>query len=251
MSQKKKGKPGAPRLTCPSCGIARDSSDRFCRGCGTSFAGGGAKKNGPLRGLTGLRAFGLAVIALAAVFALIYYGGRAGEAPVPTQPIQINEVGAPGIGGTAPPATPLQTADQLFNDAMAAYETGDSATANQFIPMALMAYQRLDTLSLDSRYHVALLSLAAGRPQDAIAQTDTMLAQVPNHLLALTSAARAYELLGRTAPAIDFYRRFLNAYTPDVAASRSEYIDHGRALPGKRDEAQEYLRKHGVRPEGP
>ncbi len=181
---------------------------------------------------------------------MIYYGGRSGDAPVPAQRIQIGEVGAPGIGAGAPPATPLQTADQLFNDAMAAYETGDSATARQFIPMALMAYQRLDTLSLDSRYHVALLSLAAGRPQDALAQTDTMLAQVPNHLLALSSAAQAYEVLGRTGRAIELYRRFLDAYTPDVAASRSEYIDHGRALPGKRDEAREFLRKHGVLTEG-
>ncbi|NIQ25677.1 MAG: hypothetical protein GTN88_03745, partial [Gammaproteobacteria bacterium] len=123
MSKKKEPQPAPPRLSCASCGTARDPGDRFCRQCGASFAAAG-KKNGPLRGLTGLRAFGLAVIALAAVFALIYYGGGASkESPAPAQRIQINEVGAPGIGVGAPLATPLQTADQLFNDAMTAYET--------------------------------------------------------------------------------------------------------------------------------
>lgn len=250
MSKEKKRQPAEQRHRCSSCGTARDPGDRFCRQCGASFAVSG-KKNGPLRGLTGLRAFGLAVIALAALYAFIYYGrGGSGEAPVPTQRIQINEIGAPGIGAGAPPATPLQAADQLFNDAMTAYETGDSATARQFIPMALMAYQRLDTLSLDARYHLALLSLAAGRPQDALAQTDTMLTRVPNHLLALSAAAQAHDVMGRTERAIDMYRRFLDAYTPDVAASRSEYIDHGRALTGRREEARDYLRSHGVATEG-
>ncbi len=251
MSKKKEGQPAEQRFRCSSCGTARDPDDRFCRQCGASFVATG-KKNGPLRGLTGLRAFGLAVIALAALYALIYYGGGgSGESPVPAQRIQINEVGAPGIGVGAPLATPLQTADQLFNDAMTAYETGDSVTARQFIPMALMAYQRLDSLSLDARYHVALLSLAAGRPQDALAQTDTMLARVPNHLLALSAAAQAQDVMGRTKRAIDLYRRFLDAYTPDVAASRSEYIDHGRALTGRRDEARAYLHRQGVATEGP
>ncbi len=250
MSKKKEDKPGAQRLSCPSCGAARDYSDRFCRRCGASLAGGEAKKNGPLRGLIGLRAFGLAVIAIAAVYALIYYGGRgSSESSLPSQPIGISEVGVPAIGG-APAATPLQAADLLFNDAMTAYETGDSITARQYIPMALMAYQRLDSLSLDARYHIALLSLAAGRPEDALAQADTMMAQVPDHLLALTAAARACEVLGRTEQAIEFYRRFLNAYTPEVTASRSEYMDHGRALPGNRDEAEQFLRKHGVWTEG-
>lgn len=250
MSKKREDKPRAQRLRCPNCGAPRDPRDRFCRQCGASLAGGTTKKNGPLRGLTGLRAFGIAVIAVAAVYALIYYGGRGSrESTVPSQRIGIGEVGAPAIGG-APAATPLQAADQLFNDAMIAYETGDSITARQYIPMALMAYQRLDTLSLDSRYHMALLSLAAGRPEDALAQADTMMAQVPDHLLALTSAARAYEVTGRTGQAIELFRRFLDAYTPDVAASRSEYIDHGRALPGQREEAEEFLRKHGVRTEG-
>ncbi len=250
MSKEKKRQPAAQRHRCASCGTARDPGDRFCRQCGASFAAAG-KKNGPLQGLTGLRAFGLAVIALAAVSALIYYGGGASsKSPPPAQRIQINEVGAPGIGAGVPAGTPLQSADQLFNDAMTAYETGDSVTARQFIPMALMAYQRLDTLSLDARYHVALLSLAAGRPQDALAQTDTMLARVSNHLLALSAAAQAQDVMGRTERAIDMYRRFLDAYTPDIAASRSEYIDHGRALTGRRDEARAYLRRKGIGTEG-
>ncbi len=245
MSKKREVKWGPERLRCPSCGAARDAKDRFCRQCGAALSRE-VKTNGPLRGLSGLRAFGLAVVALAALYALFYYGRRgAPETAAPAQPISIGEVGAPAPVTGAAPATPLEGADQLFNEAMAAYETGDSTSARQFIPMAIMAYQRLDSVSLDSRYHLALLNLAAGRPEDALAQTDTMLGLVPDHLLALTAAAQALDRLERTDEAVELYRRFLDAYTPEAAAARSEYMDHGRALPARREEARDYLREHG------
>ncbi|NIR43249.1 MAG: hypothetical protein GWN99_17880, partial [Gemmatimonadetes bacterium] len=70
------------------------------------------------------------------------------------------------------------------------------------------------------------------------------------HLLGLSVSARAYAVLGREEEAVERYRRFLAAYTPEVAASRTEYMDHARALPARRDEAESYLRQHGQPPEG-
>ncbi len=246
MNKRREVKSGAD-TRCPACGAPRDADDRFCRKCGAPLTAD-AKPNGKMRGLTGLRAFGLAIVALAIVYAFLVYGrGRTGSQP-PAQPIPINAVaggqpaGQPGEG----PLTPRASADLLFNQAMTAHETGDAATAQRFIPMAIAAYRGLEALDLDARYHLALLGLAAGRPQDALAQADTMIAQVPEHLLALAASARAHDALGDDEQAAQFWRRFLDAYTPETAASRPEYMDHARTLPARREAAQRFLRERGL-----
>ena len=253
--QSKKRNVGAAPGRCPSCGAKHDSNDRFCRECGTPLQGS-AKPNGRPSGLTGLRAFGLAVIALAVVYSFVYFGRSESDQP-PAQRIEFGDV---GVGGGPAPGQPAAgapalsgraAADQLFNQAMYAYETGDEASAAQFIPMSLAAYRSLESIDLDGRYHVALLELAAERPDLAIAQADTMLAEDPDHLLGLSVTARAYEALGQEMQAVEYYRRFLAAYTPDAAASRTEYIDHAGALPARRDQARRYLEERGISPEGP
>ncbi len=229
---------------CPSCGRSFDPSDRFCRQCGAPLNAGG-KANGGMRGLVGLRGFGIAIVALAVFYAVLQYGGRSGSSDTPAQRISISEIGTPSPG-VAP--DPRATADQLFNEALAAYETGDSERANRFVPMALTAYAQLGELDLDARYHVALLDLAAGEAKAALAQADTMLAQIPEHLLGLLVAARAHEQLNQPSQAADYYQRFLAAHTPEVAASRQEYLDHGRVLGSRRQTAIEYLRAQGRNP---
>lgn len=241
----KQSKPGGRDRFCQACGAARDSGDRFCRKCGTPFAAD-AKPNGKQRGLTGLRAFGLAVIALAVVYAFLLYGKRDTDGQGQAQSIPIGAVGTAGTPSTQP-LTPRASADQLFNQAMSAYESGDVANAQRFAPLAITAYRQLSSLDLDARYHLALLALAGGRPQDALAQADTMLAEVPEHLLALSVSARVHEALGDEDRAAQFWQRYLDAYTPDVAASRPEYMDHARALPERRDRAESYLRERGLR----
>lgn len=243
---KKANKPtGETPRKCPSCGSGYDAADRFCRQCGASLTAPG-KANGGLRGLIGLRGFGIAIVALGLVYAVIHYGGGSARDETPSQRISISEIG--GTPAATPAATPRAVADQLFNEALAAHETGDSARARQFLPMALGAYAELDELDMDARYHVALLDLAAQQPREALAQSDTMLAHVPEHLLALLVAARAYEDLGQPDRAADYYERFLAAHTPEAAASRQEYMDHGRVLGMRRQTAIEYLRALGRNP---
>jgi tetratricopeptide (TPR) repeat protein len=244
MSKERTRKSAGGQLRCPSCGTPSDASDRFCRKCGAALSPD-ARTNGGRRGLPGLRAFGLALVALAAIYAFLQYGkGGAGTDAVPSQRISITDIEA-GTAGAPATLSPRAAADELFNHAMAAYETGDDATARRSIPMAIAAYEDLDMLDLDARYHLALLMLAAEQPEDALAQADTILAEVPEHLLGLSAAAQSYDRLGRMELAVEFFQRFLDAYTPDAAASRPEYIDHGRALPARRETARAYLQEHG------
>lgn len=230
MSRNKRDRAPGPGRYCPSCGEKTEPGDRFCRSCGKSLTGERSAEQVPIR-WSSLRLAGLAVIVLAALYAFLYYGvGVLRETPPPAQPIPFSDV---GTGGGAAPSTPLtdrEMADQLYNQAMMAYETGDSVSAARFVPMALAAYRGLDALDLDARYHIALLNLAADRPDAALAQADTMLTQVPDHLLALAVGARVWEEKGDDARAMEYYRRFLDTYRPEAVASRPEYLEHARGL---------------------
>jgi tetratricopeptide (TPR) repeat protein len=230
---------------CPRCGAVTGYDDRFCRACGTplTYHAGPPGRGGS----NGLRALGIAVIALALLFALFYYGSDGfRERTSVAVPMPVGDVGSAGQGDASQPLTARQSADLLYNRAMAAYETGDSSEAREFLPMALAAYRGLESLDLDARYHVALLNLAANLPQDALAQADTMLAEVPDHLLALSAAAEAYAELGDEEAAVQSFRRFLKVYTAEAVAARPEYLDHARGLPSRREAARRYLEEHGA-----
>jgi tetratricopeptide (TPR) repeat protein len=250
MSKQGKKTQASAAKHCTNCGAKYDSNDRFCRECGAPVKGA-AKPNGRPSGLTGLRAFGLAIIALAVVYGILNYTGKSGGELPPAQRINFTDVGAPAEAttGTPAPLTPRDGADQLFNQALYAWETGDSAAMRQFVPMALVAYGNLDSLDPDARYHIALLHLTSGNAEQAIEQADTILAESPDHLLGLVVTARSYESLGRADRAAEYYQRFLAAYTPEVVSSRTEYIDHAGALPARRDHARLYLQERGISPE--
>ena len=58
--------------------------------------------------------------------------------------------------------TPRERFDRLFNRIMQAAEQGDSVEVERFTPMALGAYQQLDSRDADARYHAAVLHLQVG-----------------------------------------------------------------------------------------
>ncbi len=247
MNKKTARKPAAKPTHCPACGVPVEVDDRFCRKCGAALSGD-AKSNGGLRGLTGLRAFGLAIIILAIFYIALNYGGGgdSNSNSIPTQRIDIGDVGAGATtGGATQSMTARQAADALFDRAMFAHETGDSAAARQFVPMAIQAYEGLSNLDPDARYHLALLKLAANQPEAALQQTEIILTEVPDHLLGLTATARAYEQLGRPDLAVEYYQRFIDVHTPTVATSRPEYIAHANALAARLTAARAYVAQHG------
>lgn len=258
--------------TCPACGAA--ASGRFCGQCGAAIAAACAECGNPLpRGarfcnMCGAPAgavpaaaapakpsplpwivAGVAILALAAALLVPRMGGRDEAPPAAQGPF----AGAtPSTQGSAPGGpvgdpssvdlssmSPREAADRLFNRVMTAQGTGDSAQAQRFQPMAVMAYQRVGTLDADGRYHLAALYLVGGDFASARAQADSILAANPTHLFGLFSAAQAEKKRGDTAAARGFYQRFLSAYDAEVAKQLPEYQEHAQGLPAMKAEAQQ------------
>jgi tetratricopeptide (TPR) repeat protein len=195
---------------------------------------------------------GLALAALLAVVLVPRMGGGRTEQPAAGSPPFVQ---APGGGGPAAGApagnpgavdlasmTPREAADRLFNRVMTAVSAGDTAQARQFVPMAVMAYQRVDTLDADGRYHLAALQLVAGDYPAARAEADTLLAGNPSHLFGLFTAAQAELGRGNQAAAKALYQRFVRSYDAEVARRLPEYEEHAQGLPAMKAEAERVLR---------
>jgi hypothetical protein len=139
-----------------------------------------------------------------------------------------------------PPAqSPRMVADQLFNRAMTAHETGQAQQAATLLPEAITAYQRLEPLDADGLFHLAVLQLATGNDGGARATADRILVTAPNHLLGLVAAAQASE---KSAPndAKQLWQRYLGAF--DEQQGRvPEYAHHQQMFPMLSKRANEYI----------
>jgi tetratricopeptide (TPR) repeat protein len=145
----------------------------------------------------------------------------------------------PPPAGRPPVQNPRMVADQLFNRAMMAHETGQTQQAAVFLPEAIAAYQDLESLDADGLFHLALLQLAAGNAGEARATSDRILAMAPNHLLGLAAAAQASE---QSAPneAKEFWQRYLDAYDEQQGMA-PEYGHHQRVFPVLSKQASEFI----------
>jgi hypothetical protein len=151
-----------------------------------------------------------------------------------------------------PPVLSLRAvADQLFNRAMMAHETGQAQQAAALLPEAIAAYQGLEPLDADGLFHLALLQLATGDAGEARVTSDRILATAPNHLLGLAAAAQASE---QSAPneAKGLWQRYLDAY--DGQQGRApEYGHHERMFPMLSEQASEFIARapgNATPPEG-
>jgi hypothetical protein len=143
------------------------------------------------------------------------------------------EIAAPDISQLSP----KERFDRLYNRVMQAAQTGDQATMTRFMPMALGAYDMLDSADADARYHAALLRVHNGDVQGSRALGDSILAAQPGHLL-------GYVVLGTTArwakddaELAKAYRGFLAHYDKEMKANRPEYTEHRASIDGFRREA--------------
>lgn len=152
---------------------------------------------------------------------------------------------AGGPAGTPPPltGTPREQADRLFNRIMSERESGDTAAARSFLPMGIQAYKQAGELEADGLFHLALLQSSAGQSADAIATAERMLADNPNHLLALGAAAEAAETARDGEAAARYYSRLLEAYPTEKTKSSAEYLDHSKLLPLYEQAARRFLNK--------
>jgi hypothetical protein len=96
--------------------------------------------------------------------------------------------------------------------------------------MALGAYEMLDSLDADKRYHAALIKLHLGDAAGARALGDSILAHDSTHLLGFVARGMAYRWerdTVRLRPVYDAFRRHADA---ELARARPEYTEHGMIL---------------------
>jgi hypothetical protein len=141
--------------------------------------------------------------------------------------------------------TPRERFDRLFNRIMQAAERGDSAEVEQFTPMALGAYEQLDTRNIDSRYHAAVLHLQVGDFSSARALADTILAESPGHLFGYLIRGTAAEFQKDPVARARAQQEFLAHYQAEAAASRVEYLEHKPVLEEFKTEAERAEKAEG------
>jgi len=222
---------------CAGCRADLSPQARFCHRCGRP-AGPGAGSGGgaplPARERTAWLVAGLVCVSLIA--GLVFKVVR--NAPAPVAPDMANA----GVPAGAPPdisrMTPRERFDRLFNRVMRAAEQGDTAQVERFTPMALGAYDQLDSTNADARYHAAVLRLQVGDVPGALALADTILARNPGHLFAYVVRGTAAGFQGDTAAARRAARDFLSHYSAEMRANRIEYREHQPALDEFKQQAE-------------
>lgn len=234
--------------TCAGCQAALTPGARFCHRCGTpagAAAAASAPARGDARGLAGALPWAFAAIALVALIALVVgqrLGAREMGRPVNTPGSAMANGQAPfvaggaegGSGGALPPGrapdisqmTPEQRAERLFDRIVSYSERGLADSVQLFAPMAVAAYQMMDSLNVDQRYDLGRVAEISGDLPLARAQADTILRRSPTHLLGLVLAlnvARRAEN-GRDIQALE--RRLVAAAPSERAKGLREYLLH-------------------------
>jgi hypothetical protein len=246
---------------CNQCGGSLSAGAKFCNKCGNKASvgarAGAGRGSGGAGGDGGShRAAAAAAVggenlgwwlAGAAMFVLILVVGwqtvRGGNGPQPAA------AGSAVFGGTATGAsaidlstmTPIDAANRLFDRIMRAIAAGDSIQAQQFMPMALNAYEIAEPLDEDALFHLSMLQRTAFQLEDALASAQRILVSSPDHLLGLIAAGEAASELGETEVAIGYYRQIVSVYDGQMASPLPEYLDHSGITEGLKVTAEAFL----------
>jgi hypothetical protein len=175
----------------------------------------------------------VAAIALLALVALVA-GQRFGRSNDASAAAPIDSSAAPfaaGAGGGARPPdisnmSPAERAIRLYDRVMMAHEHGRADSVALFAPMAIMAYQQLDSMDLDARYDLGRIAAVSGNEAMARAQADTILSRQPTHLLGLILAENAAHMRKDVAAERSYHDKFVAAAPSERAKQVPEYITH-------------------------
>jgi hypothetical protein len=180
---------------------------------------------------------GGAVAGMLALLLVMVARGSGAEAPAPA-----GAVAASGETGMAAPdisrLSPKERFDRLYNRVMQAAQSGDEATMTRFMPMALGAYEMLDSVDADARYHAALLRVHNGDVAGSRALGDSILATQPGHLLGFVVLGTTARWAKDEASLAKAYKGFLANYDKEMKADRREYGEHRASIDGFRREAE-------------
>ena len=223
---------------CSACNATLAPGARYCTKCG---APAGGRVQPPKSRLPWLVAGGaLLLVVVVLLWPMLRGDDRAADdGRVPISQLQTgNQSGTDAPGPLT--GTPREQADRLFNRVMSERESGDSARAAGFLPMAIQAYQIAGELDADGLYHLSLLHAFNKDYATARTTAEQILSTSPNHLLALSAAANAARLAGDDSKARAYYQRFLASYDAEINTGKQEYQDHGRMLPELRAEAERF-----------
>jgi hypothetical protein len=138
--------------------------------------------------------------------------------------------------------SPRERFDRLYDRVMSAAERGDTATVVRFAPMAKGAYQQLDTVDVDARYHAAMIHLALGETGEALALADTIAKTAPSHLFLFMIRGDAARMESRIPDLRRAYADFLRYYPGEMRAARAEYREHRPVLEDFRTHAEQAVR---------
>jgi double zinc ribbon protein len=219
---------------CASCGGALTPGAKFCHRCGApAGAGAPAAAAAPpdQRSSSNALPWSVAAIALVALVALVAgqrFSRSSGDAAsaAPT-----DAPAAPFAGGGGQPPdisnmSPAERAIRLYDRVMMAHERGRADSVQMFAPMAIAAYQQLDTLDADARYDLGRIAAVSGNEPLARAQADTILAAQPTHLLGLILAGNAARMRKDAAAERGFYDKLVAAAPKERARQIPEYSTH-------------------------
>jgi hypothetical protein len=174
---------------------------------------------------------------------IVYYVTARSSAPVgPDMANAGNSAANAGSRPGAPPdisqMSPSERFLRLSDRVMTAAQSGDSATAARFAPMAIAAYGMLDSTSADLRYHAGALYVQTGAYQAALALADTIQAQAPDNLLGDMLRLEVAQARRDQAGITRYRRAFLDHYDRQTALKRPEYLEHREMLEGLRKQLQ-------------
>lgn len=126
--------------------------------------------------------------------------------------------------------TPREQFDRLYNRVMTAAEQGDTTTVASFSPMALQAYNNLEVVDADARYHAAMLRLHSGDVTAARQLADSILLEYPDHLFGFVLRAAVARFSGDTEQLSNARSGFLAVWEKEIGGTRQEYQDHRTML---------------------
>jgi len=225
--------------TCAGCGATLSPGAKFCHNCGRPAASLNAGEIAPTPKASTASSLPWIVAAIALVTLLAFLAGSAFnrqrgsslDAPQNALPQAGLDDRAPASGGEIrgpdiSQLSPQERADRLFNRVMVLNGEGKTDSVLFFAPMAIEAYRMLSPMNEDQRYDLGRVAEVAGAYPLAKAQSDSILAQNPTHLLGLILAAKVARLEKKDARARELDAKLVASESSERAAALPEYLLH-------------------------